>query len=71
VGRAETLPPTEPDHGEERLKAAEAPRAVGDQPNGRVIASELDVDGAGKTYALWGEGPIYAGPGTVWYARER
>jgi hypothetical protein len=32
---------------------------------------ELDVDGAGETHALWGEGPIYAGPGTVWYARER
>jgi hypothetical protein len=32
---------------------------------------ELDVDGAGKTHALWGEGPSYAGPGTVWYARER
>jgi hypothetical protein len=32
---------------------------------------ELDVDGARKTHALWGEGPSYAGPGTVWYARER
>jgi BNR repeat protein len=30
---------------------------------------ELDVDGAGKTHALWGEGPSYAGPGNVWYAR--
>ncbi|MGH3031482.1 MAG: sialidase family protein [Gaiellaceae bacterium] len=32
---------------------------------------ELDVDGEGRTHALWGEGPSYVGPGTVWYARER
>lgn len=32
---------------------------------------ELDVDGAGRTHALWGEGPSYAGPGTIWYARGR
>lgn len=32
---------------------------------------ELDLDGAGKVHALWGEGPSYAGPGNVWYARER
>ena len=31
---------------------------------------ELDIDGAGKTHALWGEGPSYAGPGNVWYARS-
>jgi hypothetical protein len=31
---------------------------------------ELDVDGAGRTHALWGEGPSYAGPGNVWYARQ-
>ncbi|MEX2102797.1 MAG: sialidase family protein [Gaiellaceae bacterium] len=30
---------------------------------------ELDIDAAGKTHALWGEGPSYAGPGNVWYAR--
>jgi hypothetical protein len=32
---------------------------------------ELDVDPAGTTHALWGEGPSYAGPGNVWYARGR
>jgi hypothetical protein len=32
---------------------------------------ELDIDGAGKTHALWGEGTGYNGPGNVWYARER
>jgi hypothetical protein len=32
---------------------------------------ELDVDGGGRTHALWGEGPSYAGPGTIWYARGR
>jgi len=31
---------------------------------------ELDVDGAGKTHALWGEGPSYDGPGNVWYAGQ-
>jgi len=31
---------------------------------------ELDVDGAGRTHAVWGEGPSYAGPGNVWYARR-
>jgi hypothetical protein len=30
---------------------------------------ELDIDGAGSTHVLWGEGPSYAGPGNVWYAR--
>jgi hypothetical protein len=30
---------------------------------------ELDIDSAGATHALWGEGPSYAGPGNVWYAR--
>ena len=29
---------------------------------------ELEIDGAGDTHAIWGEGPSYAGPGTVWYA---
>lgn len=29
---------------------------------------ELDIDGKGRTHALWGEGPSYAGPGNVWYA---
>jgi hypothetical protein len=32
---------------------------------------ELDFDADGKVHALWGEGPSYAGPGNVWYARER
>lgn len=31
---------------------------------------EIDIDGAGKTHALWGEGPSYNGPGNVWYARQ-
>jgi hypothetical protein len=30
---------------------------------------ELDIDAAGRTHALWGEGPSYAGPGNVWYSR--
>jgi hypothetical protein len=32
---------------------------------------ELDIDGAGTTHALWGEGFSYNGPGNVWYARGR
>ena len=32
---------------------------------------ELDVDGAGTTHAIWGEGPSYVGPGNVWYASGR
>jgi hypothetical protein len=31
---------------------------------------ELDVDGDGKTHAVWGEGPSYDGPGNVWYAGQ-
>ena len=31
---------------------------------------ELDIDGAGQTHVLWGEGPSYDGPGNVWYSRE-
>jgi BNR repeat protein len=30
---------------------------------------EIDIDGAGRTHALWGEGFSYNGPGNVWYAR--
>ena len=30
---------------------------------------ELDIDSTGQTHAIWGEGPSYFGPGTVWYAR--
>jgi hypothetical protein len=30
---------------------------------------ELDVDGSGRTHAVWGEGPSYQGPGNVVYAR--
>jgi hypothetical protein len=32
---------------------------------------ELDIDANGRTQAFWGEGPSYAGPGNVWYARGR
>jgi hypothetical protein len=32
---------------------------------------EIDVDGAGVTHALWGEGFSYNGPGNVWYARGK
>jgi hypothetical protein len=32
---------------------------------------ELAIDGAGRTHALWGEGPSYDGPGNVWYSRSR
>jgi BNR repeat protein len=32
---------------------------------------ELDIDGAGRTHAIWGEGPSYVGPGNVWYTRSR
>src|SRR3954451_6190821 len=32
---------------------------------------ELDVDGAGTSHAIWGEGTSYNGPGNVWYARGR
>jgi hypothetical protein len=38
------------------------------QPYGDYF--ELDIDAAGQTHALWGEGNSYAGPGNVWYARE-
>jgi BNR repeat protein len=31
---------------------------------------EIDIDGAGKTQAIWGEGISYNGPGNVWYARQ-
>ena len=37
------------------------------QPYGDYF--ELDIDGAGRTHAIWGEGNSYAGPGNVWYAR--
>ena len=30
----------------------------------------LAVDAAGHTYAVWGEGPNYAGPGTIYFTRN-
>jgi BNR repeat-like domain len=38
------------------------------QPYGDYF--EIDIDGAGRTQALWGEGPSWTGPGNVWYARQ-
>lgn len=38
------------------------------QPYGDYF--ELDIDGAGRTHAIWGEGNSYAGPGNVWYAHS-
>jgi len=38
------------------------------QPYGDYF--EIDIDSAGKTHALWGEGNSYFGPGNVWYARQ-
>ena len=29
---------------------------------------ELDIDGQGKTHAVWGEGLNYDSPGSIWYA---
>ena len=39
------------------------------QPYGDYF--ELDVDSAGNTVALWGEGNSYTGPGNVWFARQQ
>ena len=39
------------------------------QPYGDYF--ELDIDSAGKTVALWGEGSSYIGPGNVWFARQQ
>ncbi|MDQ3870699.1 MAG: glycoside hydrolase [Chloroflexota bacterium] len=32
---------------------------------------ELDVTGAGRTVATWGEGPSYDGPGNIFFTREQ
>jgi hypothetical protein len=32
---------------------------------------EIDVTNTGRTLAIWGEGASYAGPGNVWFTRER
>ncbi len=39
------------------------------QPYGDYM--ELDVTGAGKTVAAWGEGPSYNGPGNIWFAAQQ
>ena len=31
---------------------------------------EIDVTNTGKTVAIWGEGPSYAGPGGCWFTRQ-
>jgi hypothetical protein len=38
------------------------------QPYGDYF--ELDINQAGDTVALWGEGNSYFGPGNIWYAGE-
>jgi hypothetical protein len=32
---------------------------------------EIAITSAGKTFAAWGEGMSYLGPGGVWFNRER
>jgi len=39
------------------------------QPYGDYF--EIDINSAGKTVALWGEGNSYFGPGNVWFARQQ
>jgi hypothetical protein len=39
------------------------------QPYGDYF--ELDIDSAGRTVALWGEGNSYFGPGNIWFARQQ
>ncbi|HEY3524234.1 MAG TPA: sialidase family protein, partial [Candidatus Limnocylindrales bacterium] len=39
------------------------------QPYGDYF--ELDVNSAGETVAVWGEGNSYVGPGNVWFAKEQ
>lgn len=39
------------------------------QPYGDYF--EMDINSAGKTVALWGEGNSYNGPGNVWFARQQ
>ena len=39
------------------------------QPYGDYF--EIDEAAAGRTVVAWGEGNSYAGPGNVWFARER
>lgn len=39
------------------------------QPYGDYF--EIDINAAGKTVALWGEGNSYVGPGNVWFARQQ
>ncbi len=38
------------------------------QPYGDYF--ELDINAAGKTVVLWGEGNSYFGPGNIWFARQ-
>jgi BNR repeat-like domain len=39
------------------------------QPYGDYF--ELDINQAGRTVALWGEGNSYFGPGNIWYASQQ
>jgi hypothetical protein len=39
------------------------------QPYGDYF--ELDVNSAGQTVAIWGEGNSYFGPGNIWFARQQ
>ena len=39
------------------------------QPYGDYF--EIDINSAGKTVAIWGEGNSYIGPGNVWYALQQ
>jgi hypothetical protein len=39
------------------------------QPYGDYF--EIDVNSAGQTVAIWGEGNSYFGPGNIWFARQQ
>jgi hypothetical protein len=45
------------------------------QPNGFNFPYgdyyEMDIDDAGTTHAVWGEGQSYNGVGSIWYARGK
>ena len=75
-GRATVAHRLDPGAGERQLSAYEpsypyklaTPNDGYLQPYGDYF--EIDIDAAGRTHALWGEGNSYVGPGNVWYARQ-
>ena len=66
IGRKPSSPEARP--GAEDEADAASPKDGFSSPYGDYF--EIDINAAGGTVALWGEGFSWTGPGNIWFARQ-